>query len=366
MSDIPPLEAEIRRLIEAAGPITVAQYMSLCLTHPKHGYYVTRDPLGATGDFTTAPEISQMFGELIGLWMASVWKQMGSPENVRLVELGPGRCTMMVDALRAAQVVPGFRAATVIHLIEISPVLQMQQFEALSGISVPVHWHTSIEQVPAGPLIVLANEFFDALPVHQAVKYKDGWHERTVDIASNGNLVFNVAAEPIAHFEGTLPKQLRAAPLGALYEWRTDFTGMEIGRRISHSNGAALVIDYGHAQSDAGDTFQAVGRHAFADPLAAPGLADLTAHVDFQALGVAVSSMGARVHGPVTQAEFLERLGIMTRAAALMAGANRSDVATIELALSRLTGHGRTAMGDLFKAIAFADPKIGPLPGFNA
>jgi SAM-dependent MidA family methyltransferase len=365
MSDIPPLEAEIRRLIAAAGPITVAQYMSLCLTHPKYGYYVTRDPLGATGDFITAPEISQMFGELIGLWMASVWRQMGSPENVRVVELGPGRCTMMADALRAAQVVPGFRAATVIHLVEISPVLQMQQFETLSGVSAPVHWHTSIEQVPAGPLIVLANEFFDALPVHQAVKYQDGWHERTVDVAANGNLVFSVAAEPIPHFDGTLPRQLRAAPVGALFEWRTDHIAMEIGRRIARSNGAALVIDYGHAQSDAGDTFQAVGRHAFADPLAAPGLADLTAHVDFQALGQEASSMGASVYGPVTQGELLERLGIMTRAAALTKGVDRSDVAAIEIALSRLIGQGRTAMGELFKAIAFADPKIGPPPGFG-
>ena len=174
MDDTVPLDAEIRRLISIAGPMPVAQYMSLCLTHPAHGYYTTRDPFGRAGDFTTAPEISQMFGELIGLWAAAVWRQMGSPENVRLVELGPGRGTMMLDMLRAAQVVPAFRAAIVGNLVEISPALQRRQRQTLEGLDVPLLWHASIHEVPEGPMILLANEFFDALPVHQAVKQDDG------------------------------------------------------------------------------------------------------------------------------------------------------------------------------------------------
>ena len=365
MAYIPPLNTEIRRLIAAAGPMPVAQYMSLCLTDPHHGYYVTRDPIGAAGDFVTAPEISQMFGELIGLWAASTWRQMGAPANVRLVELGPGRGTMMRDALRAAQVVPEFNAAAVVHLVEISPVLQRLQQQTLAGISTPVFWHSSLEEVPAGPAIILANEFFDALPVHQAVKQPDGWHERKIAIDRNGNLIFIIAPEPVPHFEGILPPQVRAEPNNSIFEWRTDHVAMEIGRRIARANGAALIIDYGHAESAAGDTFQAVGHHAFADPLAAPGMADLSAHVDFQALAEAASGMGVSVYGPIEQSELLERLGINTRADTLKAGASRSDVVAIELALQRLIGHGRTAMGTLFKAIAFADPKVGVPPGFE-
>ena len=170
MTDIPPLEREIRKRIQAAGPMPVGQYMALCLGDPIYGYYVTRDPLGASGDFITAPEVSQMFGELLGLWMAAVWTQMGSPENIRLVELGPGRGTLMKDALRAMQVMPAFREAAVIHLVEISPVLRAQQERSLTGASVPVYWHNTLAEVPKGAVIVVANEFFDALPVNQAVK----------------------------------------------------------------------------------------------------------------------------------------------------------------------------------------------------
>src|SRR5262245_57511934 len=168
MSDkVPPLEVEIRRRIAAAGPMPVAQYMALCLTHPEHGYYTTRDPFGATGDFITAPEISQMFGELVGLWAAAAWRAMGSPDNLRLVELGPGRGTMMLDALRAARVLPDFRAALVVHLVEINPALERVQRQAFAQTDVPVSWHTALADVPDGPLIILANELFDALPVHQ-------------------------------------------------------------------------------------------------------------------------------------------------------------------------------------------------------
>ena len=196
---------------------------------------------------------------------------MGAPENVRLVELGPGRGTMMLDALRAAQVVPDFRKALVVHLVEISPALEQRQRQALSGIDVPVEWHQSLDEVPDGPIIILANEFFDALPVHQAVMCVDGWHERVVKIADNGSLQFSHARDPIPLFDQMLPRPLRNAPIGAIFEWRADQIALEIGRRVVHSHGAALVIDYGHAESAAGDTFQAVGRQAFADPLQSPG-----------------------------------------------------------------------------------------------
>ena len=361
-----PLEAELRRRIAAAGPMPVAQYMRLCLTHPQHGYYITRDPLGAKGDFVTAPEISQMFGELIGLWAAAAWKLMGSPENVRLIELGPGRGTMMLDILRAVQIVPAFRKAIVVHLVEVSPALQKRQREALAAIDVPVEWHQALEDVPDGPSIILANEFFDALPVHQAVMCADGWHERVVKIADNGSLQFAHARDPIPLFDQMLPQKLRGAPIGAIFEWRADQVALEVGRRVVHTHGAALVIDYGHVESAAGDTFQAIGRQEFTSPLKAPGNVDLTAHVDFQALANAAESLGARVHGPIEQAEFLRRLGIETRAESLRKGAPLAKNAEINSALARLTSAEATGMGKLFKAIAFGDPKLGELPGFEA
>jgi len=358
-----PLELEIRRLIAAAGPMPVAQYVSLCLTHPKYGYYVTRDPFGASGDFITAPEVSQMFGELVGLWAAAVWKMMGAPEDVRLVELGPGRGTMMRDALRAMNVAPAFRRAIVVHFVEISPALEKAQRETLSKAGVLIHWHRDISEVPPGPVIILANEFVDALPVHQMIRHSDGWHERVVALNGSGNLVFGSSAHPVPNFERVLPKNVRAAPVGSIYEWRSDNVAFEIGRRV-RDNGAALIVDYGHAKSDVGDTLQAMGQHAFVDALSEPGSVDITAHVDFEAFGSAAESMGAAVHGPIDQSDFLLRLGIGARADALKAAALPEKKVEIEAAIARLTQGGRTGMGRLFKAMGLADPKLGPLPAF--
>jgi NADH dehydrogenase [ubiquinone] 1 alpha subcomplex assembly factor 7 len=365
MADTPsPLETEIRRIIAVAGPMAVAEYMRLCLTHPQYGYYMTHDPLGSGGDFITAPEISQMFGELIGLWVASVWRQMGSPENVRLVELGPGRGTLMLDALRAAKVIPGFRDAVVLHLVEISPVLERAQEQRLGDLEIPILWHDALEQVPAGPVIVIANEFIDALPVHQAVKEADGWHERVVEIDSGGNFAFGVARDPLPHFASTVPRKLRDAHEGAIYEWRYDKIAFELGRRV-RADGAALILDYGHMQSNMGDTLQAVAGHAFTNPLVAPGEVDLTAHVDFEALASGAESLGARIQGPISQRDFLLRLGIDKRAAALKGSAPREKAVEIDVALSRLIAGGKRGMGELFKALAIADPKLGALPGFE-
>ena len=361
-----PLEAEIRRRIANAGPMPVWQYMALCLTDPRHGYYITRDPLGRSGDFITAPEISQMFGELIGLWAAAVWQSMGAPENVRLVELGPGRGSMMADALRAIRVIPDFRKAVVAHLVEISPALQERQQQTLRDIDVPTMWHKSFDDVPPGPLIVIGNEFFDALPVHQAVKQINGWYERVVEINSSGDLAFSVGADRIPGFDVMIPAAVRDAPMGTIFEWRADAPAFELARRVLKEGGAGLLIDYGHAASDAGETLQAIARHGRADPLDSPGEIDLTAHVDFQALERAFDGMGARVYGPVPQAQFLRRLGLDKRSETLKVASGSIEKAReIDAAVARLTAGG-SGMGALFKAIAFGGPKLGALPGFEA
>jgi NADH dehydrogenase [ubiquinone] 1 alpha subcomplex assembly factor 7 len=364
MAEAAPLEREIRRLIGAAGPMPVADYMRLCLTHPQHGYYMKRDPFGSGGDFITAPEISQMFGELIGLWMAAVWQQMGAPENVRVVELGPGRGTLLSDALRAVRVANGFRPAIVLHLVEISPALRELQKRRFEPLDVPTLWHGAFEEVPAGPIIIIANEFVDALPVHQAVKQADGWHERVVEIGADGSLRFGLARETLLHFETGLPRASRQAADGSIFEWRSDRFALELGRRV-RSDGAALILDYGHTRCGLGDTLQAVAGHAYTDPLCAPGETDLTAHVDFEALAQSAESIGGRIHGPILQREFLLRLGIDKRAAVLKAGAPRDKALEIDMALSRLTASGTLGMGELFKAVAIADPKIDTIPGFE-
>jgi SAM-dependent MidA family methyltransferase len=366
MADVLPLEAEIRRRIAAAGPMPVSEYMALCLADPERGYYTTRDPFGARGDFITAPEVSQMFGEMIGLWMAAVWKQIGAPENLRVVELGPGRGTMMKDALRAAKVMPSFCDAVVLHLVEISPALQKQQEQTLESASVPMFWHPSLDDVPKGPAIIVANEFFDALPVNQMIKTEQGWHVRQIETDPSGKLAFTPASNPAPGFDRLLPAVAREAPAGSIIEWRDDKVAMQLGRRLARDSGAALVIDYGHAESAVGDTLQAVGQHAYANPLDAPGTLDLTAHVDFQTLGKAVEAMGAHGFGPITQSKFLRQLGIAQRAAALKIKAANDQAADIDAALARLTGDGTNGMGALFKAAAFAHASIGAPPGFES
>jgi SAM-dependent MidA family methyltransferase len=271
---------------------------------------------------------------------------------------------MMKDALRAVKVVPEFRAAVVAHLVEISPLLQAQQEKALDGEGVPVFWHARLAEVPKGPAIVLANEFFDALPINQAIKTERGWHERRIQIDPNGELAFTVASEPMPFFQTLLPPALRAPRGGAIFEWRADAAAIDLGRCVADNRGAALVIDYGHTETGLGETLQAVGQHAYADPLTFPGSLDLTAHVDFQSLARAVEAMGAGGFGPIEQSQFLRRLGIEQRAATLRADPARAG--EIDEALARLIGQNRTAMGELFKVAAFAHPSVGVLPGFDA
>ncbi len=361
-----PLEAEIRRRIALAGPMPVRQYMELCLSHPVHGYYTTRDPLGRDGDFITSPEISQVFGELLGLWAASAWHQMGQPENVRLVELGPGRGTMMLDALRAVQVVPAFRAAIVLHLVEISPALQQRQQQAMAALDVPMMWHQTFDEVPDGPAIVLANELFDALPVNQAIKQFNGWYERVVEIDADGNLAFGIANEVIPLFDQLVPRSMRDAPIGAIYEWRADNLPLALSRRLVHQGGAALVIDYGHVESAPGDTLQAVGGHAFVNPLAVARRGRPDRPRRFPGAWRSPPKAWARAcTGPIEQAEFLRNLGIEKRAAALKALASPEKAAEIDSAIKRLLGEGRTEMGKLFKVIGIAIRRSARLPGFE-
>jgi NADH dehydrogenase [ubiquinone] 1 alpha subcomplex assembly factor 7 len=352
-----PLEAEIRHIIAIDGPISVDRYMELCLSHPQHGYYVTRDPLGAAGDFVTAPEVSQMFGELIGAWAATVWRQMGSPARVHLLELGPGRGTLMADALRAAQALPEFHAGVSVHLVEVSPVLRALQEKTLANAGAPVAWHRDIEEVPEGPTIAVANEFVDALPISQFIKDRDGWHLRVIGLADD-KLAFVAVRDP------TLSQaETDATPIGSVLERRYDRPVSLLARRIARQGGAALIIDYGHTETDFGDTLQAVKDHKFADPLVDPGEADLTAQVDFAAVAIWAQREGAATQGPIPQGEFLRRLGIEQRAARLKANATLQQAADIDAALTRLTAPDQ--MGELFKVLAIADPKLGRLPGFD-
>jgi len=359
-----PLLGEIIRLIKASGPMPVWRYMELCLMHPRYGYYISRDPLGRGGDFTTAPEISQMFGELLGLWAASVWKQMGRPRTLRLIEIGPGRGTMMADALRALRILPRLYQSLAVHLVEVNPVLRAQQHRALSNMR-EVTWHEDFASVPEGPCIVFANEYFDVLPIHQMVKCETGWHERTVDVDDDGRLFFATEAEPTAGFATLVPPNLRDAPPDSIFEWRPDSEILGIATHVRDHGGAALIIDYGHMESDIGDTLQAIAHHSFADPLLSPGESDLTAHVDFHALAEAARIVDARVHGPTTQHLFLKRLGIDTRATALMQMATPDVASGVETELLRLTDLERGGMGSLFKVLGISEPRLSSLAGLG-
>jgi SAM-dependent MidA family methyltransferase len=271
---------------------------------------------------------------------------------------------MMADALRALRVLPPLYQGLSVHLVEINPVLREKQKDMLSG-SRDITWHDTIDDVPDGPSVIFANEYFDVLPIHQMVKRETGWHERTVEIDSSGKLVFGVAPEPTPRFDILLPPLVRAAPVGAVFEWRPDAEIMKIARRVRDQDGAALIIDYGHLRSDAGDTFQAIARHSFTDPLKNPGQADVTAHVDFQALVRAAGDIGARVHGPVPQGDFLKRLGIETRAVSLMAKASHEVSEDIASGLKRLIDSGRGGMGSMFKVMAVSEPNLTSLAGFE-
>lgn len=348
------LPDRLTRQIESGGPISVAHYMAEANAY----YYNSRDPLGAAGDFITAPEISQMFGELIGLWLADLWMRSGRRTNPLYVELGPGRGTLAVDALRAMQMA---QLAPMVHFVETSEVLRAKQKARISH----ADWHDDLDSLPSnGPILAVANEFFDALPVRQMVATPKGWRERVVIGALNGEPGL---FEPVAGFrpmDSAVPDTLRHAAEGAILESSpaSATIAYALALRIAKQGGTAIIIDYGYEGPALGDTLQAVRGHKAANPFADPGASDLTAHVDFTCLGNMARQAGLKVYGPVGQGAWLKAIGIDARAA-MLARKSPGRAEEIEKARSRLTADDE--MGTLFKAMAFVHPDWASGEGFN-
>lgn len=356
MTETNDLGQRIARLIAAQGPMSVAQFMAIALHDPRGGYYATHDPLGA--DFITAPEISQAFGELLGLWCAKTWHDQGRPKPARLVELGPGRGTLMADALRAVQLMPEFLASIEIVLVESSPVLKEAQKKILSDCELPLRWIQSAADLPRDrPQFTIANEFLDALPVQQFVMTEKGWSERMVGVDASGALSFMLA--PSAWNFAVPPERGDPAP-GAVYEFSSAAIALveDIARGIAQTGGAALFIDYGYKGVGFGETLQAVGDNQFKNVLHTPGEVDLSAHVDFGAMSRAAVKGGAVTYGPVGQGAFLESLGIREREQNL----RRHEQSAMSIAIDRLTKPEE--MGALFKALAILPASAPPPAGF--
>lgn len=352
------LKAEIVARITRGGPIGVAEYMAECLMHPHWGYYSTRDPFGAAGDFVTAPEISQMFGEMVALCLAQAWLDQGRPARILLTELGPGRGTLMADMMRTFRSVRGLAEATEIHLVETSPALRARQAATLAGFA-PA-WHEDLADLPDGPLFLVANEFFDALPVRQFQRARTGWSERQIGV-TDGELHFGLSPpEPLAALSGRIADTregdvVEICPASAPI-------ACEIARRVCAQGGVGLVIDYGGWHSR-GDTLQALRAHVPTDPLCSPGEADLTAHVDFEALASGFAAGGAAITAMTPQGVFLERLGITRRAQALAGQLTGSALQEHVAAHRRLTHPAE--MGNLFQVMACFPPDRPTPPGLD-
>ena len=340
-----PLERLICDLIVTDGPMRLDRYMGLCLNHPQHGYYVTRDPLGDKGDFITAPEISQVFGELIGIWAAGMWLALNKPGRINLVELGPGRGTLMVDVLRTLRkLAPALADAARLHLVETSPVLRARQRSVLPA---GADWYMTLEEVPRGPMILLANEFFDAIPIRQYEMREGAWHERMVGL-ENGHLAWGLSG-PVPGPAGRDGDVLEVAPA-------RETIARHIGERLAQDKGAALIIDYGHVKSAPGNTLQAMRDHSFTDVLGKPGQCDLTSHVDFEQLVQALEKGGAVVHPARTQRAFLLALGLELRVAQLVQRANPELREILNRQKARLADEDQ--MGNLFKVLAATSPGV--------
>ncbi len=341
------LEKTICQMIALDGPIPIDQYMALCLGHPELGYYMTRNPLGAAGDFTTAPEISQVFGELVSVWIAQVWQQMGSPTAFSLIELGPGRGTLMKDVMRATRKVSGFHEAAAVQMVETSPVLRDAQEQALLGCDVA--WHDSIATLPSQPSIIIANEFFDAIPIQQFEQHGDQVSERR--IACEGDVLqLALTVTPQRNpYSGEGVFELSPA--------RTSIA-MALGALINSHGGAALVIDYGHRKSAMGDTLQAMKSHTYCGMLDTPGAADITSHVDFEALALGFVSAGAQTFDVMTQGDFLRAMGLDIRASALAKKLSGPELADFLSGIKRIADDNQ--MGQLFKVLAVTQTGMAP------
>jgi NADH dehydrogenase [ubiquinone] 1 alpha subcomplex assembly factor 7 len=357
-----PLEERLISLIRVRGPISVADYMADALFHPHHGYYTSQTPLGAKGDFTTAPEVSQIFGELIGLWLVQSWIEMGSPKRFKLVELGPGRGVLMQDVLRAAKLRPAFLDAVEVWLIELSGRLRHEQQRRLKTAGVAIEWADRFADVPPGPSLIIANEFFDCLPIRQFARTAAGWRERLIGLDDDGHLAFVLSGTPP---EPTIDiPDIGRAGTGDIYEICEPAEALadEIARRLASERGRALIIDYGHIGAGYGDTLQAVRRHAYWPALASPGAADLTAHVNFERLSRAAFAAGACAFGPVSQGAFLTALGLPFRLERLSAEKSAGDAALLCSGAHRIASPAM--MGELFKALCVSTPGLPEPAGF--
>ncbi|MBX3570070.1 MAG: class I SAM-dependent methyltransferase [Rhizobiaceae bacterium] len=357
-----PLGRIIAGLIDAAGPLPVGEYMAVCLSDPRHGYYSTREPFGKAGDFVTAPEISQMFGELVGAWLSAAWQASGSPASPVIAEIGPGRGTLMKDVARTlARIGPDLRNGASFHLIETSQKLAQAQAKTLEGSGGRFDWHSGVEDLPRGrPLFIVGNEIFDAIPMRQYVKTAQGWRERVVTLVAGERLAFGIGPGSID--PGLLPAGHANAPQGTVFEAAPARSALMqmIAERIAADGGCGLFFDYGHLEPGFGDTFQALHAHRPAHVLDNPGEADLTSHVDFHALAAVARAAGLSVR-LATQGEFLLRLGLLERAGRLGAAADDARRAVISGEVERLAGPEQ--MGALFKVLAVA-PEGATLPGF--
>jgi NADH dehydrogenase [ubiquinone] 1 alpha subcomplex assembly factor 7 len=356
------LAARLAGHIRRHGPISVAAFMALALHDPQAGYYARHDPLGRTGDFITAPEISQIFGELIGLWCADLWRRIGRPDPVILAELGPGRGTLMTDLLRAAATVPAFRRALRLCLVEASPVLRVEQQRRLAAAE--PQFVDRVEALPPGPLLLVANEFLDALPIRQLVRGHSAWAERLVGLDADGRLAFVEGPEsPVLTL--VVPDEARGSPPGTIVEICPTAVALAatLGARFAGSPGAALLIDYGYFPSRSGPTLSALRHHQPVGVLNNPGDADLSAHVDFAAVADAARTGGAAIWGPVPQGRFLAALGADARLATLSARAGPEQQALLESGLRRLIDPAE--MGTLFKAMAVTSPGLPAPAGFS-
>ena len=373
--EVTPLQERLVQLIGDHGPIRIGDYMTDALCHPQHGYYATRDPFGLPrdgqkgGDFTTAPEISQLFGELVGAWLVHAWSEIGEPSAFNLVEFGPGRGTLMADVLRVGQVRPRFLRAARLWMIEASGRMRYAQQRTLSALGEPAAsatWADKLADVPPGPALYLGNEFFDCLPVRQFVRTAEDtdapWRERLVGLDETGKGLAFVLGEAALPEPPGAPHGARPEDVFEACEAGRDLMA-EVAGRLCEAKGRALFIDYGHGRSGFGDTFQAVRAHRPWHPLASPGEADVTVHVDFGALARRARSGGARVDGPVAQGDFLRRLGLGQRLDAILQNADEAIAADVRAGAERLIHPDQ--MGQLFKVMAVSSPGLAEPAGFS-
>jgi SAM-dependent MidA family methyltransferase len=356
-----PLRERIVDLIRETGPLPVSQYMALCLFDPQAGYYMSREPFGRGGDFITAPEVSQMFGELVAVWLRAAWAACGCPLPVTIAEIGPGRGTLMKDILRTlSKLDPKLVGHAEFAMVETSERLAEIQKRLLQGVEARIGWHATVDSLPASPLLIVGNELFDAIPIRQFVKSAGRWLERAVGLDDAGRLAFVAAAG--APDPALLPPGADTAPEGAVVESAPARTALmeTIATRIARHGGAGLFMDYGYASPAIGDTLQAMKEHRYDDGLANPGEADLTAHVDFSALAEAARRQGLAAH-LIDQGDFLLGMGLLERAGRLGAGADEATRERLQGEVERLAGPAQ--MGTLFKVLAIA-PKGVALPAF--